>query len=310
MVHPVLSACLQIPAKSIGASQARLPMQATRSRQSNFGALSGGLIERGNVPADVLYGSEAPEADAPAPKLSPAQIERLLRPQPAPPAPVILPIVKHEVPADQTGAAPIPDVRRKSSAPMLAAICAVTLFNAAISGWVVLRTATPSAMPAADATRAPIAENPVVVAAKAPPVDTVPEVVLPSAAEAPPVIETAAIEEPATEVVVTRTRPGATRDEPAPVAVAPVLASVSSEEAAELTRRGDDYLRHGDIVTARLFYERAAASGDPQAMMALAQSYDAGVLRKLGARGIHAEAKQAEHWYTRAAEAQRRTAQR
>jgi hypothetical protein len=285
-------------------------MQATRSRQSNFGALSGGLIERGNVPADVLYGSESPDADAAAPKLSPAQIERLLRPQPAPPAPVILPIVKHEVPADQAVAAPIPDVRRKSSVPMLAAIWVATLFNAAISGWVVLRTPTPSAMPAAEAARAPIAETAVVVAAKAPPVDTAPEVVLAPAVEAPPAIETAAIEAPVTEVVVTRTRPGVTRDEPAPMVAAPAPASVSSEEAAELTRRGDDHLRHGDIVTARLFYERAAASGDPQAMMALAQSYDAGVLRKLGARGIHAEAKQAERWYAKAAEAQRRTVQR
>jgi hypothetical protein len=224
---------------------------------------------------------------------------------------VILPIVKHEAPAEKAVAAPVPDVRRKLSVPMLAAIWAATLFNAAISGWVVLRSPGPSAMPAAEAARAtPIAETAVVVAVKTPPVDTAPEVVLAPAPEAPPAIETVAVEAPVVEVVVMRTRPGATRDEPAPVMAAPVLAPANIEEVAELTRRGDDYLRHGDIISARLFYERAAATGDPQAMMALAQSYDAGVLRKLGAQRIHAHPEQAERWYAKAAEAQRRTAQR
>lgn len=37
-----------------------------RPRQTSFGALSGGMIVRGSVPASVLYGTEAPRSQPPS----------------------------------------------------------------------------------------------------------------------------------------------------------------------------------------------------------------------------------------------------
>ena len=69
-----------------------------------------------------------------------------------------------------------------------------------------------------------------------------------------------------------------------------------------LQRQGDTALRGGDISGARRFYQRGAESGCGACAEALAQTYDADQLRRLGTVGIKADPAQADAWRTRARE--------
>ena len=97
-------------------------------------------------------------------------------------------------------------------------------------------------------------------------------------------------------------------------AAPPIPATIRSTRPSGLTamqitvlhRRGDEFLRTGDIAAARLFYERAANAGDIDAMTALARTYDSRTLRQLGVVGLTPDAERALHWYHRAAETRRR----
>ncbi len=64
-------------------------------------------------------------------------------------------------------------------------------------------------------------------------------------------------------------------------------------------------VRTGDIAGARLWYERAAAAGDPAAMQALGRTYDARMLRQWGVVGMPADQKRADEWYRKATETER-----
>ena len=94
--------------------------------------------------------------------------------------------------------------------------------------------------------------------------------------------------------------PGSTPEPaPQPVAVGPRL---SAAEIAALVARGDAFLGAGDIASARLFFERAAASGDGRAAMRMAVTYDAGFLDRAGLRGLRGDPEQAALWFRRARE--------
>ena len=68
--------------------------------------------------------------------------------------------------------------------------------------------------------------------------------------------------------------------------------------------RGQTFLRQGDIASARLFFERAAESGDAAGMVALARTFDPIELRRLGVLGgIRPDAKRAMELYQSAAAA-------
>jgi hypothetical protein len=56
-------------------------------------------------------------------------------------------------------------------------------------------------------------------------------------------------------------------------------------EIAALVTRGDAFLNAGDIVSARLFYERAADGGDGGAALRLGATFDPGFLSRTGVRG-------------------------
>jgi hypothetical protein len=73
-----------------------------------------------------------------------------------------------------------------------------------------------------------------------------------------------------------------------------------SAEMAALVARGDDFLRAGDIVSARLLYERAADGGDRGAALRLSATFDPAVLGWTGVRGIPNDPVQASFWYRRA----------
>jgi TPR repeat protein len=68
-----------------------------------------------------------------------------------------------------------------------------------------------------------------------------------------------------------------------------------------LLRRGDEFLKTGDIAAARLFYERAAKAGSARAAMLAGKTYDPLYFAEIGARGIVADRTKAVDWYGKAA---------
>jgi hypothetical protein len=95
--------------------------------------------------------------------------------------------------------------------------------------------------------------------------------------------------------------PGIVR--PSNSAAAPVPApekSISSSAGTrELLQHGDALLRTGDIVSARLFYERAANAGDGRAALRLGATFDPALLGRFGGK-VQADAALARTWYSRA----------
>lgn len=97
---------------------------------------------------------------------------------------------------------------------------------------------------------------------------------------------------------------------PAPESPSETASLPLSPEAAEaLLKRGDDFLRTGDIVAARLSYERAAAAGGGAAATGVAKTYDPLFLTQAGVRGLRGDPARAAIWYGRAAAAGDREAQ-
>ncbi len=77
---------------------------------------------------------------------------------------------------------------------------------------------------------------------------------------------------------------------------------IDPEQAAVLMKRGQDALRAGDIVTARLAFGRVADAGNADAALALAATYDAGYLAKQNVIGVVGDEVKARAWYQRAIE--------
>jgi hypothetical protein len=75
---------------------------------------------------------------------------------------------------------------------------------------------------------------------------------------------------------------------------------LSAAEVASLVTRGDAFLSTGDIISARLFYERAANGEDGDAALRLGATFDPGFLSQTGARGALSDRTQASSWYRRA----------
>jgi hypothetical protein len=90
-----------------------------------------------------------------------------------------------------------------------------------------------------------------------------------------------------------------------PSSPARAMAAANDERAWEAAvvalRRGDQSLRLGDIVSARRFYEFAAAAGITEAATAIGQTYDPAYLKSAGVRGVKANPETARGWYEKAA---------
>jgi hypothetical protein len=86
---------------------------------------------------------------------------------------------------------------------------------------------------------------------------------------------------------------------PAPPAARPEL---SPEEIAELLARGDILFQRGDVVSARLFYERAADAGDGRAALRAGATFDPTFLDRDVLRGVRGDRSEARLWYHRASE--------
>lgn len=273
---------------------------------------------------DVVQPAPA-DAAAPSPAIAPVA-EAAPRPW-SRELDIVRPAVVEGIPPEAVLPAPI----RRPAAVGPVAIWSAALLVAAAVGWSLLRMPDPSVAPSpAPSPRAPAAEvlapdTPPVATAQAPRIEAAPGV------EATPEMAMPATVLPAEDggspdvPAMTRQRPGATAEEaapapaqpepPAPVAAAPApidvlpapqasdaIVSAPAGSVSSLVQRGDEYLLSGDIAAARLYYERAAEAGDTQAMLALAQTYDAVLLQKSGARGIRPDPERARHWYAKAAE--------
>lgn len=85
-----------------------------------------------------------------------------------------------------------------------------------------------------------------------------------------------------------------------PANMAPIATTLSQDSIRALLERGDAYLGNGDIVTARLYYERAAEAGDGHAALLMGETYDPVLLAMSGARGVRGDVAVAAAWYRRA----------
>jgi hypothetical protein len=69
------------------------------------------------------------------------------------------------------------------------------------------------------------------------------------------------------------------------------------EEIKFFMKQGEQFVAAGDVVTARIVFQRAAEAGDANAAMALGATYDPTVLAKLGVVGMSADVEKARSWY-------------
>jgi hypothetical protein len=74
----------------------------------------------------------------------------------------------------------------------------------------------------------------------------------------------------------------------------------SATEIAALMARGDASLATGDVASARLFYERAADSGEARAAARLGETFDPLFLGQGRLRGVSGDLDRALFWYRRA----------
>lgn len=73
-------------------------------------------------------------------------------------------------------------------------------------------------------------------------------------------------------------------------------------EENTLIAKGNEFMTNGDIIAARLFYERALKNGDPRAATALGKSYDPVMFEQLRVHGVAPDPNQAAEWYRKGAE--------
>jgi hypothetical protein len=87
----------------------------------------------------------------------------------------------------------------------------------------------------------------------------------------------------------------------APVSSRSLPASATEEMVGLLMRRGNTAIADGDIIAARMLYERAAALGSAAAATSVGKTYDIEFLLHAGVRGIPPDQTSAVAWFRRAA---------
>lgn len=158
----------------------------------------------------------------------------------------------------------------------------------------------PAAAESTPAASAPEPRVAAVVPAAAPP--SAPAASVPKAPAAPAPIAKQAPAAPAPSVAILspeKSAPPAAASKSLPAA-AP--ASNAARETEALVARGDEFLTTGDIISARLYYERAAIAGDGHAAMLMGETFDPDFLTRAGVRGVRGDPEIAAMWYRRAKE--------
>lgn len=80
------------------------------------------------------------------------------------------------------------------------------------------------------------------------------------------------------------------------------LLDLSVEDISVLVTRGDDYFAAFDVVSGRLFYERAADAGSAEAALRLGETFDPAFLKLLHLTGNVGDMAKAFYWYRRASD--------
>jgi hypothetical protein len=75
-----------------------------------------------------------------------------------------------------------------------------------------------------------------------------------------------------------------------------------ADEIVVLLKRGQDLMRHGDLVAARLVLRHAAEAKNAEAALTLGSTYDPVILRELRVYGFSADVSMARTWYEKAKE--------
>lgn len=96
--------------------------------------------------------------------------------------------------------------------------------------------------------------------------------------------------------------PAAIEVTPAPPSPPPRATALPRDEAAALMKRGRDLLAVGDIASARLILAKLADSGEADASLLLAGTFDPAQLARLHLRGVVPDIDKARAWYKKAAE--------
>ena len=79
-----------------------------------------------------------------------------------------------------------------------------------------------------------------------------------------------------------------------------VTRQLDRDELASMCQRADDFIKSGDLSSARLLLERGAEAGDARATLTLAGTFDPNVLKTLGFQEGVADIAMARFWYDRA----------
>jgi hypothetical protein len=87
---------------------------------------------------------------------------------------------------------------------------------------------------------------------------------------------------------------------PTPAAAAPAAAGQPVAQNDDLVVLGNGLLSMGDVATARLYFERAAETGNGRAARLVGKTYDPGFLSLLGVHGMRGDPEAAARWYQRA----------
>jgi len=77
---------------------------------------------------------------------------------------------------------------------------------------------------------------------------------------------------------------------------------LDNNEIAMLVTRGKGFLKDGDLASARLLFQRAAAAGNAEAAFILGTTFDPLFIRRMGVVGMEPDIARAREWYERAAE--------
>jgi TPR repeat protein len=79
-----------------------------------------------------------------------------------------------------------------------------------------------------------------------------------------------------------------------------VSRQLDRDELVSMLRRAEDFIKSGDLSSARILLRRAAEAGDAQAALTLGGTFDPSVLAALGLQDGAADIAMARLWYERA----------
>ncbi|HEY6256043.1 MAG TPA: hypothetical protein VIY51_09655 [Xanthobacteraceae bacterium] len=94
--------------------------------------------------------------------------------------------------------------------------------------------------------------------------------------------------------------PSPAAEQPPPAPAPKAVREIDPASIKLLMQQGEQFLASGDVLTARIVFQRAAEAGDAAAALALGATFDPAVLSKMGARGINPDIQKARMWYERA----------